>query len=533
MIGISGNLEDRQSSKALLPPRHRRLRTSWHVAALTLVFASALAVRVYRIGEPPLDFHPTRQFLTALQARCLYFERTPGVAGWRLALAVQNAPTRYEFPLLQWLAASGYRLHGGEDLRIPRLFSVLAWLVGGVLVYRAARRLASSDGALVAAAFFLLCPFGVAASRAIQPDPLMVTLLVLTYLTLQRYGERGGAWPLLAAAASAGLATLVKPMALFQVVGGFLAVWYARRRQGDAAVAEIGPFALVVAAVGGGYYVLEWFGASGVRDYAQQVFLPHLLFTGAFWKGWLAQIWKVVGFAAPGAAVLGFLALPKGIGRALVAGLAGGYVLYVLCFNYTGFTHDYYHLQLIPLVALALAPLADRVTAKLREAPLVASASSGVVLTVVFVSAVLDLAVVSYYREREASFTAEAATYREVGALVGRGTRNVLLANYYALPLEYYGEIGGTYWPHSFDVRHERLMGLPGVRAEERLAAIIAAGEARYFIATNLRELHAQVDLERFLEAHFSTRAATDRYIIYDLRAPRRENALGNESIHR
>jgi len=533
MTGTSPNPDGRPSSGDPRPTRYRRLGGLWHVAALTLVFGSALTVRVYRIGEPPLDFHPTRQFLTALQARRFYLERTPGVPEWRLALAVQNAPNRYEFPLLQWLAAAGYRLHGGEDLRIPRLLSVMAWLVGGVLVYRTARRLASPDGALVATAFFLLCPFGVAASRAIQPDPLMITLLVLTYLALLRYGERGGAWLLLAAAASGGLATLVKPMALFQVMGGFLAVWHARRRKGGATVAHVVMFTLVVAAVGGGYYLLEWFGASGLRNYAQQVFLPHLLVTGAFWKGWLAQIWKVVGFAAAGAALLGFLSLPRGVPRALLAGLAGGYATYVLCFNYTGFTHDYYHLQLIPPVALALASLTDGIAAKLREVPLVASVSSDAVLAVVFVAAVLDLAVVSYYRERGASFTAEAATYREVGELVGLGRRNVLLANYYGFPLEYYGEIGGIYWPHSFDARHESLMGLPAVSAEERLAPIIAAREARFFIATNLPELHAQPDLERFLEAHFSMHAATDRYVIYDLETRRGETGSRTESVHR
>jgi 4-amino-4-deoxy-L-arabinose transferase-like glycosyltransferase len=499
-------------------PQRSRHRRFTHIAVLFLVFATASAVRIFRLGEPPLDFHPTRQYLSALQARRIYFEHTPSVPEWRRVLAVQNGSQHYEFPLLQSLAAVGYWLHGGETLVIPRLMSVLAWLLGGVLAYRTARHLASPGAALVATAFFLLCPFGVAASRSFQPDPLMVTFLLLSYLTLLRYGERGGAWSLLAAAASGGLATLVKPMAVFQVVGGFVAVWAVRRRRaGGATLRALAAFALVVIALGGGYYLYDWFSASGLTNYAQQVFLPHLLITGAFWKGWLAQIWKVVGFVAPVGAVLGFVVMPKGVPRALLGGLAGGYAAYVLVFNYTGFTHDYYHLQLIPLVTLALASLADRLIVRLDGVRLSGVVSGEALLAVLFVTAVLDVAVLSYYRERSASFAGEAATYREVGELVGHGTKNVLLANYYALPLKFYGEIGGTYWPHSFDARHEELMGLPTHGAEERLKTIIAGSEARYFIVTNLPELHSQPDLERLMAANFSVLAATDRYVIYDL----------------
>jgi hypothetical protein len=505
-------------------PQRNRHRRFTHIAVLFLVFASASAVRIFRLGEPPLDFHPTRQFLSALQARRIYLEHIPSVPEWRRVLAVENGSQRYEFPLLQSLAAIGYRLHGGETLVIPRLISVLAWLLGGVLAYRTARRLASPSGALVATAFFLLCPFGVAASRSFQPDPLMVTFLILSYLTLLRYGERGDAWSLLAAAASGGLATLVKPMAVFQVVGGFVAVWAVRRRRaGGATLLTLAAFATVVIAVGGIYYLYGWFSASDLSGLAQQDFLPHLLLTGAFWKGWLAQIWKVVGFVASMGAVLGFVVMPKEVPRALLGGLAGGYAAYVLVFNYTGFTHDYYHLQLIPLVALALAPLADRLIVRLRGFRISAGVSGEALLAILFVAAVLDIAVLSYYRERSASFEGEAATYHEVGELVGHGTKNVLLANYYAFPLKFYGEIGGTYWSHSFDARHEAMMGLPTHGAEERLKTIVAGGEARYFIVTNLPEFHSQPDLERILATNFAVLAATGRYVIYDLetRPPR------------
>jgi len=397
------------------------------------------------------------------------------------------------------------------------MLSVLAWLLGGVFIYKTARRLATRDGALAATAFFLLFPFGVAASRAFHPDALMVALLALSWLTLLRYGEEGGGWLLLAAAFSCAFATLVKPMAVFQVVGGFLAVWYGRRRHGEGQFLHVAAFAFVVAAVSAPYYLLGFLSGPTLAGVAHQSFLPHLLLTFAFWKGWLAQIWKIVGFVAPIAALIGYSMLPAGAARRLLLGAGCGYVAFALCFSYPAFTHDYYHLQLVPLVALGLAPLGSWAANRFREGHLPARLPANAALAAVFVIAVLDLGTFSYYRERETSFGGEASTYKKVGELVGHGTKNILMANYYAYPLKYYGEIDGIYWPLSFDFRQAGLMGLKEPTAAARLAALCAKTDLRYFIITDLPELHGQPDLERLLATKFPLLAASDQYLVYDL----------------
>jgi hypothetical protein len=58
---------------------------SW--AAVGLVFVAALGVRLVRFADPPLDFHPTRQFRSALLARRFFLEREAGVPASRLELA--------------------------------------------------------------------------------------------------------------------------------------------------------------------------------------------------------------------------------------------------------------------------------------------------------------------------------------------------------------------------------------------------------------------------------------------------------------
>jgi hypothetical protein len=42
-------------------------------AALILLCALGLAIRLYDLSDPPLDFHATRQFRAALIARGLYY----------------------------------------------------------------------------------------------------------------------------------------------------------------------------------------------------------------------------------------------------------------------------------------------------------------------------------------------------------------------------------------------------------------------------------------------------------------------------
>lgn len=503
-----------------------RARLLW-LGCLGLVFAFAIVARIHHISDPPLDFHPTLQFRAALLARHYYFRQSPSVPQWRRELAARNASERYEFPLMQYSAAIAYRLSGGEDLRIPRLMSVAAWLVGGVLLFAAARKISSPTGALIATSFFLLCPFGVSASRAFYPDALMVALLVLSYLVLLHYGERGGLALAILAGAVGGASGLVKPKVIVQVAFGFAAVWLARRgyRKRNEVV-QFAAFVIVAAGIAFPYYVLEALRTGILGGVAEQSFVPRLLLTAAFWRGWIDQIWKVVGFAPPLAALLGFLALPRGSAKALLAGLASGFFAYGVLFSYPIFTHDYYNLQLVPLVALAMAPLAARIFDRLREGSLVPGLATPAVLAVLLLGAVVHLAADSYYQRWGTSFTAEAETYRRVGELVNHGADNVLLANYYAYPLKYYGEVGGTYWPHSFDFWQGRLKGSEPQAAAERLRSMCKEGNFRFFIVTNLPELHLQPELEGLLAQSYAVFAAERDFIIYDLRAPR--NAAGS-----
>lgn len=200
------------------------VKSPWQVALLVLLFGAALAVRLYGITDPPLDFHPTKQYRSALTTRAYYFEQQPAVAEWQREVARDNlrrigviVPTPQERAI-----AHVYQLMGGERLWLGRVLSATGWLIGGLFLFALARRIASFEGALLGTAFYLLLPFSVIASRSFQPDPLMVMAMVAALFLGVRYQEEGGAVRFGLAAAAAAVAVFIKPISIFLVVAGFV-----------------------------------------------------------------------------------------------------------------------------------------------------------------------------------------------------------------------------------------------------------------------------------------------------------------------
>ncbi len=197
--------------------------------ALILIFGLGLALRLFDLSNPPLDFHPTRQLFAAIKARGLYYQTLTNVPDWQKDLAVRQweGEATIEPPLMENLAAWLYRFTG-EQVWIPRTFSVVFWMLGGLFLFLLARNLTQSPPAAVAAlAFYLFLPYGMTASRAFQPDPLMVMLLIISWWALETWGRRPTWGWTLVAGISGGLAIFVKFPAAFFVLGGAAGVVFA------------------------------------------------------------------------------------------------------------------------------------------------------------------------------------------------------------------------------------------------------------------------------------------------------------------
>src|SRR5258707_4822575 len=162
---------------------------------LLFIFGLALGIRLYDLTDLPLDFHPTRQLLSVIKSRGLYYETQPdGISTAQLEAGIQMAELKagVEPVVFERLVAFTYRFTG-EEIWIARIYSSLFWLIGGIFLFLLVQELVSFNGALLATAYYLFFPYAIFASRSFQPDPLMV-MLILVFFWMFRQWIRTSAW---------------------------------------------------------------------------------------------------------------------------------------------------------------------------------------------------------------------------------------------------------------------------------------------------------------------------------------------------
>jgi 4-amino-4-deoxy-L-arabinose transferase-like glycosyltransferase len=400
------------------------------------------------------------------------------------------------------------------------VLSSLFWLAGGVFVYRIARRVSGPGAAVFSTAIFLFLPFAVVASRSFQPDPLMVMLVLASVLATVRYSEQPSMARHCLMSVVSSLAFLVKPMALFPMLAVFLML--SITRQGVRAIWSWASAAFLLATILPTCAVYAYGIASGVFPVDKEIektLLPQLLLSAFFWRGWSQNVAAVVGIPVLLAALFGTALIREKQPRALMLGLWVGYLLLCLIVNYNVATHDYYQLQLIPIAALGIAPLAALalrligVSPDSRRRPVQAALAVSVLGIFVLLTATRSLA-----RLGNAPSVNDPTVAEEIGARVGHSTRTIYLSGDYGATLQYHGQLSGAAWPIASDLEWERLAGMPPVTAEQRFQTWFAQDSPEYFIVVDLPELEQQQDLKQFLFERFNVVAHEPSYWLFDLR---------------
>lgn len=487
---------------------------AWHVGLVAAVLLAGFAIRFVHLDQPLLSFHPTRQLRSAIIARACFVEYA-NVPEWSRQIARENRAMQPagEPPLLEWLACMTYAAVGAERLEIPRLFSIIAWVLGALPLAALARRFGGWAGATVASATYLFTPYGVVASRAFQPDPLMTSAALFALLAIARCVEQPSRQRRLMAAAAIGLAAVIKPMSVFLTVPALVGFaiahgsWRALLRRSTWVVMILGLLpAVVVYGYGAAFGTLA-------RDQLRLRFVPTLLLTEFFWAGLWTQISRVLGLALVAVAVLGTLVAERRP-RSVLAALWLGYLAFAIAFTYHMPTHDYYHLPYIPVAALACAAfvgwlrryLESRGHVRLGEA--IALAAAVLIVSDGTYRALPQLAT----DNRDVI-----ALYEEIGELAEHHTRALFLDTEYGYPLMYYGQLSGDSWPSSDDLAAQALGGAPAIRAEDRFARDFAEYGPAFFVVTDLRSLRDQPDLQRWLATNAEVVRQTTKYHVYRL----------------
>lgn len=486
---------------------------------LLVVFGLGLAIRLYDLTDAPLDFHATRQLHSVLKARGMYYQNLESVPDWQRQMAVQQwqAEALIEPQILERLTATTYQVVGGEYLFIPRLYSILFWMLGGVALFALARDLAGVDGAVIALIYYLILPYAALASRAFQPDPLMTMMIILALWAANRW-RRTPTWGwTVAAGLLGGLAILVKAVAVFFIAGAFTGLVLAGR--GLRAALRDRKVWLMAALAIIPYAIYHYYGVYVVGRLGSQFnlrFFPNLWLDPVWYLRWNGELSSVAGFEWYLISLLGCFLARRPEQRALLLGAWAGYLVYGFTLPHHIATHDYYHLPLVPIVALGLAGAVELVLRSLRGPKiLLYAAVIGVTLFAMTIKA-WDVRVAL----KRMDYRSEVVFWQKLGERLGAGASAIGLTQDYGYRLAYWGWVNARNWMYAADFSYRELAGqtFDSSGIEEMFYETIEGKD--YFVVTVFDELERQPVLKRLLYDNYPILDESDDYVIFDLRHP-------------
>lgn len=494
---------------------------SWSFLFILLLALGGL-LRLLDLTDPPLDFQPSRQLRNSLVAREIYYNALPSSTEEQRSLAASfaNSVGKYEPPVIETIVAYSYFLSGGENIAVARVWLTFFWLAAGLALFDLMRRVVSPWAALIAMAYYFVLPFSVQSSRSFQPDPLMSSAFVIGTYFLYRWsedhspllsGERLGArstwkWAILAAV-FLGLAAFVKVVIAFMVGAAAIALvlftlgkdfWKSKQVWAMAGIMVV-PSLL--------YYVFLNQGRSAEYFFAWTVALVDLITSTDFYTKWLAFLGTLFGLTILFLGIAGALIAPSRM-RWLLVSLWIGYLLYGLTLPFQMYTHSYYHVQLIPVIALGLAvalnPLTEYVTG------ISGVGRAGFIALVIAVIGYQAYAARSVLAAED--FHHEPAFWNQVGEAFPADAKVIALTQDYGYRLMMYGWRKVDLWPLATELSAERN---PDKDTAAQFDELTAGKD--YFLVTAFGQLDKQPGLKNILDT-YPIAVQGDGYILYDLR---------------
>jgi 4-amino-4-deoxy-L-arabinose transferase-like glycosyltransferase len=483
---------------------------------LAILFLGGLGIRLYDLTDPPLGTRPLR---SAVIARGMYYQNLNSAPEWQRQVAVSQWKEEgvIEPQLLERIVAISYRLVGQEYLWLARLINTLLWVVSGIALYALAKDMGYPDGGVISLVYYLFLPFAILESRAFQPDPLMVSLIVLALWAMYRWYLRQTWGAAVLAGGLAGLAIYVKSVALFPVLGAWLGLLLAgiglRKAFRHPAVWLISALTILPGLL---YTIYGTFIAGFLAQQFSLRFFPNLLQEPAFYVRWMNQIGFKAGFGAFMLSLVGLLLLRTKEQKAMGAGLLAGYVLYGFSLPFHITTHDYYQLPLIPIVALLLAPVAETIFKQLSSLNYVSLLRVAILGILVFGLAfkLWDVRVTLAQRDDRK----EGIFWEFLSDQMGRDSTVIGMTQDYGYRLAYFGWLRPGHWLTSGDFELRQLAGISEEELFIQLAAQLTGYD--YFLVTLFNEYERQPELQALLESNYPVFSEGPGYLIFDLRHP-------------
>ena len=492
-------------------------KTRWAFwLAVAFIFLVGAAIRLYDLTDLPLDFHPTRQLHSALIARGMYYENLESAPAWQRETAVQqwHVEGLIEPPVMERIAATAYSIAGDDLFWIPRTYAITFWLLGGFALLMLAKEITDENGAIAALLFYMVSPYAAQASRAFQPDPLMVALIVYALWAIVRW-QRSERWLwAILAGVFGGLAIFIKSVAVFPVAFAFAAVvishkgikkvWRSPQVWAIAGLAVL-PYVL--------YHIYGIFIVGALQSQFSLRFFPQLWTDPGFWLRWIGKIRLVIGLEIFLAAVLGIFLLREKKDRILLTALFAAYFAYGMVLSYHISTHDYYQLPLVPVAALGLGAVFAAILPKLQ--------GQRWLRTIIVLGVLGAYLVLNAYDVRttlkKTDYRSKAAFWVKLGEIFTPEDSVIAITKDYGYRMAYWGWRSPTHWKTSADFAVRELAGqdfdMEALFFEE------IAGKTK-FLVTDKEELALQPLVKELLDENFVLLKDEADYLLYDLTQP-------------
>lgn len=486
----------------------------WRLFFLSVILVCGFGTRLYDLTDPPLDYAAARQLRSAMIARGKYYAALSDVPEWKQEVArkQQSIHGMIEPEIIEGITVLTYRLVRGEYVWIARIYSSLFWVLGGLALYFLVRGMVSGDGAIIALIYYLFVPFGLIASRTFQPDPLMTGLIISSWMCFY-YWYKNFSWKwAVAVGLSAGLALYVKSTAIFFLLPSMTFVILSRKKVvetfKDLQVWVIGLMSAVPVTA---YHIYGLFISGELESQLRGRFFPQMWDDLNFYVQWKNALSNVTGhYLILLIGLLGLFLIKERRDRNFLLGIWTGYLLYGFTLSYHISTHYYYTLPVIPLLAVTLGEVAERIIRLIQKIKLEPAVQIGTALLLI-----VGVGGGNFLLEKD-DYRNEPPYYKKVADYVEPEDKIVALSQDYGYRLSFYGWRVVQPWKGTEDLRYIQLRDSEVDSFAKRFAEF--STDYDYFIVTRMQEFRRQETLYNELYDHYPIVVEGGGYVIFDLR---------------
>lgn len=497
-----------------MEPKIKNSHWLW-LALLILVFMVGFIIRMSDLFDAPLDFHPTRQLHSALIARGMYYQAQEDFPEWKREMSFKQwqAEGLIEPQTMERLTALTYQLFGSEQLWAARLWAILFWMVGGLFLFLLTEKIAGFAAGTFAVVFYMVWPYAAIASRAFQPEPLLIASLLAALWAFSKWiEEKNMVWAIISDLLC-GFSIYVKSTAVFflapVIIGVLIQNLGLKKAIKDRQVWIIGILSSAP------YLAFLFYGIVIRGTLSEQFsfrFFPARWVDPLFYIQWILEMDNAIELVIVLASILGISLFTKKKFFFVLVGFLFGYILYGFMFSYHITTHDYYHLPLIIPVSIGFGILLGkifRVSERNRN-----------ITKIIFTCLIMLFIGINTWQIRSSlsrvNYSNEIKKWELIGEKLGHESRVIGLFPDYGYRLAYWGWMYVSSWTTSDDVVLRELAGQE-INLEDELAHRIS--DFDYFVIANQEEYQKQEFLKEYFESNFLKKEEVEDVIIYDLRA--------------